>query len=1256
MIEREKSLRMLFDMQACQTEGSANRGVGRFSKSFYSAIRTECVSYDLWALVSEQLPFSVDVRELLPEPILHLPSLPAWGVMRDYEGGSEDSLDALAFTTFTQTLKPDVIHVSHVFEGFTDRVALPSPVHGTSNQVISATLYDFIPLLFQEHYFQDKNFKKWYMSRIKWLRQADLLLAISESTRKDAIQLLGIEPWRVVTIHGGISECFKPPKNRNETRLYLSGCYLLREKVVLYTGGDDYRKNIRGVIEGYAMIPSITRKISQLVIVCSMEQEQKKMYLDFAKGVGLNNDDILITGYISEQDLVAFYSICDVFIFPSLYEGLGLPVLEAMACGAPVIGGDNSSIKEIIARDDALFDARSPNSIAEIINNVLTNKSLSDDLRKYGLERVKEFSWEKTAKLAREAFDEALKRKHLQNVEGAKSRLYPCKRLAVLSPLPPLRSGIADYNSQFIPFLSRHFDIDLYVENYKVKDEYLTSAFRIFDVKDFETVAESYDVILYEFGNSQFHNHMLPLLEKFPGIVGLHDAFLSGMMGYFDFNLGQSGFYIKEMLSAHGPRARRLFAPCQEHPDPVGTAMVDLPCTKRILDNAIGIISHSPFNLDVARANYAEGWLAPYKIINQMVLRPESVKSEMLSDLRKELNFVDGDFIITTFGHITWTKWGDRLLDAFLQIKQNTDSKIYLVFAGELSADDFGNQLSRAVKKSGISKNVRITGYLSETDYKKYLRISDLAIQLRTKSRGGTPKGVLDCLAYGVPVMVNNDASYIDYPENVVIKLVADPSVNDISVKISELLHDRVNLFKYKEAGRYYIEEKHNPSDCAAEYAAAINDFVEKQKINETDNKIKDFAPYLMACEDVNYTVKSVVNWVVNSPVQKFKRRRIFIDVSHIAQYDHNTGIQRTVKKIVHELYCTNRTGLEPVAVVLVEGQFVPAYEWLGLQGLLMPYEILEKPYNVVEFRHGDTLLMLDSSWERFSEFELVFHDARLANVPIVTVIYDILPITLPEGNFVEGGREWFKGWLQKAIKSSDEFVCISQAVADDVIGFLTETKQDKEVKKIGYWHLGADFTNDSKLEKTGETDNALDNINYLLMVGTIEPRKSHELALDAMEKLWAKGSELALCIVGKPGWMVENLMERLRKHPLLGQKLFLYEGVADEKMSELYKNSVGLLFLSKGEGYGLPLIEAAHYGTAIICSDIPVFKEVAGDFATYTDIKNSKNVADSIYKWWEQFQNHEVQDTKMMKYLTWEQSAENLLETIIDNNWYWSG
>ena len=1240
-------------MQACQTAGSANRGVGIYSKFLFETIASSATNHDIYALTSNGHDINYIPNNIYPTHVVRTNSLPDFNSNRSYDNGERDSLDGILIGSLCQRIKPDIIHISHPFEGLNERVGIFDHSLRSEGQIISATLYDLIPLIFKDHYFKDHNFRRWYYHRLAWIQKADLLLSISESTRQDAINLLGIEPWRIVNINGGFSNKFRPSSDRLNARNRLCNNFELREKLVLYTGGDDYRKNIEGAIRAFSLIDSSLRSLTQLVIVCSIQPDRRQYYLKIARKHGLVEGDLLFTGYVDDQVLIDFYCCCDLFVFPSLYEGLGLPVLEAMACGAPVIGANNSSIRDLIVRNDALFDTSNDDEFARLICHVLNNDNFSNDLREYSKCRAADFNWKSSAECALSAFDDALSRARESNIQSVSMGLQPRKQLAVLTPLPPSRSGIADYNEQFLPFLARHFDIDLFVVNSNQNHEILSSQFRIFDVASFDRVATEYDIILYELGNSEFHAHMLPLIKKFPGVVGLHDAYLSGLFGYVDFYMGNTGSYEKEMLLSHGPIARQYFSPSQAYSEPIHESMVHLPCTKKILDNAIGVISHSYYNLTIAKTFYPEGWKAPYRIIPQMVVLPSSISDVEREKVRSELGFHADDFIVATFGHIAWTKCGDRLLDAYMASILAKDPKSKLIFVGELSNDEFGLRLRKCIKLSGLSERITITGYLSAEDYIKYLRATDLGIQLRTNSRGGTPKGVLDCLAYEIPVIVNNDASYKDYPDDVVIKLCSEPNYLDISKKLDEVFLNVSTLSEYKKNGRKYVASHHAPSISATLYASALHDFTARETVNKETTLIKKLAKPVGAV-GANEIVGKISNWYNNINEAEFRRRRIYVDVSHIAEENTQTGIHRVVKEIVNALYINNTAGFDPIAVILKNGELLEAMEWLRQAEILAPSEQINSDSLCVDLKCGDILLMLDSSWRRHREFLPVFARARQQDVSIITVIYDLLPITLPKSYFVQGGPEWFETWVQQAIDNSDCLLCISKTVSKSLIRYVESHCPHKNNLKVGYWHLGSNFRSnyDYKINKEGFTK--IKSNPYLLVVGTIEPRKSHSLILESMELLWEKNINLNLCIAGKEGWLVEKLMGKIKKHPLRNKRLFFIDSPSDNEIHSLYSNAEGLLFLSVDEGFGLPLVEASHYGLPIICSDIPIFHEICKEFATYVKIDTPLNVSNAIIEWLQLKSLATLPDTRKMPSLTWEDSANQLVDIVLGDKWFW--
>jgi len=215
------------------------------------------------------------------------------------------------------------------------------------------------------------------------LRRADGLIAVSENTRQDAIRLLNIAPEKITTIHSGIDERFFAAK----PSLILPG---RQRPYVLFVGAIEPRKNLDTLLDAWSQLSRDLREQFELVIAGP-------------KGWGADKTldriqrEVTYAGYIPESDLPSFVASASAFVYPSLYEGFGFPVAQAMAAGVPVLTSNNSSLREI-ARDGAvLVDPKSSAEIAAGLTRILESESLREDLRVRGRKRAEEFRWETCA-------------------------------------------------------------------------------------------------------------------------------------------------------------------------------------------------------------------------------------------------------------------------------------------------------------------------------------------------------------------------------------------------------------------------------------------------------------------------------------------------------------------------------------------------------------------------------------------------------------------------------------------------------------------------------------------------------------------------------------------------------------------------------------------------------------------------------------------------------------------------------------------
>jgi glycosyltransferase involved in cell wall biosynthesis len=167
------------------------------------------------------------------------------------------------------------------------------------------------------------------------------------------------------------------------------------------------------------------------------------------------------------------------------------------------------------------------------------------------------------------------------------------------------------------------------------------------------------------------------------------------------------------------------------------------------------------------------------------------------------------------------------------------------------------------------------------------------------------------------------------------------------------------------------------------------------------------------------------------------------------------------------------------------------------------------------------------------------------------------------------------------------------------------------------------------------------------LMVGTLEPRKGHSQVLESFDHLWKAGINVSLVIVGKQGWMVEDLVDRLLHHPEINKRLFWLPSISDVYLEQVYASSACIIAASYCEGFGLPLIEAAQCSLPIIARDIPVFREVAGDHAWYFDSLSPQELSLSLKEWLDLYQQDAHPKSVSMPWLTWNESAKMLWQVV---------
>ncbi len=298
----------------------------------------------------------------------------------------------------------------------------------------------------------------------------------------------------------------------------------------------------------------------------------------------------------------------------------------------------------------------------------------------------------------------------------------------------------------------------------------------------------------------------------------------------------------------------------------------------------------------------------------------------------------------------------------------------------------------------------------------------------------------------------------------------------------------------------------------------------------------------------------------------------------------------------------------------------------------------------------GDVLVLLDSSWHAdfFSQVECLKHQG----LGIVAVVYDLIPLTHPQfcdEPLVKVFDHWF-GWVSR---TADGFIAISETICKEVRADVTGRLGAEEADKRWYhhFHLGSELdqaSGDGAVRSSVRTLYAGKHSVYL-MVSTIEPRKNHTYLLDAFERVWATepDSRATLCIVGRIGWKCAPLIARIKGHPELGKRLFMFNDLSDTELEYCYQHSQSLIFPSFVEGFGLPLVEAMQRGLPAMASDIPVFREIGADFLAYFRLDDPDSLATLIRRFEASGEFPATRQLADWSWPGWRDSTRQLVERI---------
>ena len=819
-------------------------------------------------------------------------------------------------------------------------------------------------------------------------------------------------------------------------------------------------------------------------------------------------------------------------------------------------------------------------------------------------------------------------------------------RLAYFSPLPPERSGISHYSLMLLPQLAMHYRIEIITD----REPDIGDRYPVRSVAWFREHGHNFDRILYQIGNAPFHSHMFDLLEEWPGAVVLHDFFLGHVMGHIDATrpgylaaclYREAGFGGLRSLAGSGGREQVIW---------------DHPLNWPVLENAAGVIVHSGFSRELIRRHFGDRAPSAVHIIPHL---KEPAPEPDRDAARQALGITPESFVVCSFGFITPTKRHDRILDAWLDSQLSEDPDNLLVFVGEKSGGSYGREIAEKIRAHPRGNRVRITGWADAELFGQYLSAADVAVQLRSQSRGETSGAVIDCLNHGLATIVNRHGTMADFPDDSVFFLPDQFSNSDLAGALGQLYSDAEARAALGRRARETIAQGHDPQRCGSLYREAIESIYARA---DKDNRHLDEALEASSIDDPDdpALVPLAATLAVRHPPVGTPKQ-LLVDVSAIVHTDLKTGIERVVRAQLLALINGPPAGyrVEPVYLKTVSGHW--QYHYARHYGCrLFGAPAVRLPDRKIDTGPGDILYMpdLNPAATASAHEDGLFLSLRERGVQISVLVHDLLPVTMPQ-HFPAGAPAMHNRWLEATTAFADRLICISAAVASDLSAW-SGSRGSTALPPIVVNHHGADIA--PGRSGTGLARRArkilarLEQTPTFLMVGTIEPRKGHLQAIDAFDLLWQRETAVNLVIVGREGWQslpegerrtIPAIRRRLDLHPRNDKQLFWLNNVDDTFLDAIYAASDCLLAASEGEGFGLPLIEAAQHGVPVLARDIPVFREVAGDCASYFSGDEPEAIADAVTRWLDLSAHNQHPDIGRLPIRTWSDNVETLKEIL---------
>lgn len=650
--------------------------------------------------------------------------------------------------------------------------------------------------------------------------------------------------------------------------------------------------------------------------------------------------------------------------------------------------------------------------------------------------------------------------------------------------------------------------------------------------------------------------------------------------------------------------------------------------------------------------------LVTYNAIDRQLFRPLELSLAEKKKIAEKYSIGEKFFLYT--GGCDEHKNLQRLYKAFSKLPSEIANGRQLVMVGkELWNEAAGHR--KILRDLGIEDQVIFTGFVSDDDLVKLYNMCELFIFPSISEGFGIPP--LEAMSCGALTLSSATTSL---PEVVGVEdALFDPyDEYAIAEKITKVLTDR-NLAEDIRCKEVAWAKRFSWQNTAKKLWQSLREHFDSRSVdtkllhdtaaNEMMESIRSMPLRKKLTQD---DLKNIALSIAESvPLEEGRKRKILLDASATVFSDDKSGIQRVARAIANEFLNMDMGGDFEADIVYTSPDIQDFYRADKLYNQIkgLPDNNLDEE-TWIDIQAGDILLFMDLhpsvTFSHRNQLEYLMNKG----VRVYYIVHDILPLFFPQ-YFNSDFQHEFEDWIANVVLTNG-VVCASKAVATTVNDYIAKHGSYRSGFRIGWVHWGANVEN--SLPSKGIPDDAVEVFAAMkerrsfLMVGTVEPRKGHLQMLEVFDQLWRKDSfEWNLVIVGRLGWKMDDFATKLMNHPLYGKQLFWLNGISDEYLTKIYNTADCLLAASEGEGFGLPLIEAAQYDIPILARDIAVFHEVAGEYACFFDGTSTESIQEGILQWIRQYEAGDYPRSGNMPYLSWQESAKMLFNVIVNNNWW---